>query len=455
MKRILIIDNSTDNLQFMENVLNDRYKLVLEKSGEEALSFLEKNKVDLILLETMMSEMDGFEIFERVKQISVNADTPVVFLTTDAENEIKGLNAGAMDIIRKPIIAEVMINRINNVLQLTELLNQSEQKNCNGTARSEQICEQPDFENDDKNSDRYDFLTGLLNKKSGEPEIANEIARCNGCLVYIDVDNLKKTNDIIGHLAGDRVIKYVGEIIQKHGENNVACRLGGDEFVFFISDVDEKEAKKKIERLMIDFTIGKVDNTYLSFSSLSIGMCMTCPEDFYADVIRKADKALNHVKQSGKAGYYMHINGDTNINKKESVDLNRLVLNLKETKNYVGNLSLEYREFTKVYEFVTKMTERFGLDMQLVMITLEQTNNVEIDIEEQEEAMKCMQTAISESLRGVDLSTRFSSEQFLVVLIKAHKEDIDLVVRRIFDRFYKIYHKNAVNLSYDIARLAK
>ena len=183
MKRILIIDNSTDNLQFMENILNDRYKLVLEKSGEEALSFLEKNKVDLILLETMMSEMDGFEIFERVKQISVNADTPVVFLTTDAENEIKGLNAGAMDIIRKPIIAEVMINRINNVLQLTKLLNQSEQKNCNGTARSEQICEQPDFENDDKNSDRYDFLTGLLNKKSGEPEIANEIARCNGCLV--------------------------------------------------------------------------------------------------------------------------------------------------------------------------------------------------------------------------------------------------------------------------------
>ena len=73
----------------------------------------------------------------------------------------------------------------------------------------------------------------------------------------------------MGHLAGDHAIKYVGEILKKHSENNIACRLGGDEFVFFISNVDEKNAKKKIERLIIDFTMGKEGNTYLSFSSLN------------------------------------------------------------------------------------------------------------------------------------------------------------------------------------------
>ena len=665
MKRILIVDDSATNLQFVESILKDKYKLALAKSGERALRFLEKNEVDLILLDLMMPEMDGFETFDRIKQIPINADTPVVFLTADAdaENEIKGLNKGAMDFIRKPFIPEVMINRINHILQLVELMNELEQKVEEKTAQieqmsfatiatvasmieakdsytkghsvrvseyssrlakkigwseektqnlkyiallhdigkigipdsvlnkpgklsemeyeiikshtsmggdivadietipgvefgaryhherydgkgypenlvaedipevariigicdafdamssnrvyrnkltMEQICEELEknkgtqfdpvltehflelikngelalddekhsedektitnegtsllnqivrnMEEENKKNDRCDFLTGLLNKKNGEIEIAEAIKKGNGCLAFIDLDNLKKTNDIMGHLAGDCAIKYVGEILQKHSENNIACRLGGDEFVFFISNVDEKGARDKIERLMIDFTMGKVDNTHLSFSSLSIGMCMTCPDDFYADVIRKADKALYHVKQSGKAGYYMHVNGDTSINKKECVDLNRLVLNLKQTKSYVGNLSLEYRDFTKVYEFVTKMTERFGWDMQLVMVTLELTNNVEIDIEEQEEAMKCMQAAINESLRGVDLSTRFSSEQFLVVLIKAQREDINLVVRRIFDRFYKIYHKNAVNLSYDIAQLSK
>lgn len=394
MKKILVVGDSATDLQLIENMLKDKYEFELVKSGESALRFLDENKVDMIMFDPVYAE--------HLKTI-----------TNERTNE--------------------------------------------STNKSTGICNRIESGIDEANSENevHDLLTGLLNKKNGETEIADAIKKGNGCLAFIDLDNMKKTNDFMGYLEGDHVIKYVGELLQKRGDNNISCRLGGDEFAFFITDVDEKGAKSIIERLMIDFTIGKVDNTYLSFSSLSIGMCMTCPEDSYADVLRKAEKALNYVKQSGKAGYYMHVNNDPGINKKESVDLNRLVFNLKQTKSYVGNLSLEYKDFAKVYEFLTKMTERFGWNMQFVMITLEPANNTEIDIEEQEEAMKCMQTAINESLRGVDLSTQFSSEQFLVVLIKAKKEDIDTVVRRIFDRFYKIYHKNAVNLSYDMAQLSR
>ena len=66
-----------------------------------------------------------------------------------------------------------------------------------------------------------------------------------------------------------------------------------------------------------------------------------------------------------------------------------------------------------------------------------------------------MEDALSDSLRGVDVSTRFSSEQFLVILINAQEENVDLVVNRIFHRFYKLYHKNAVTVSYDIAKLSE
>ena len=664
MKKILIVDDSPTNLQFVESVLNDKYKLALAKSGERAIKFLEKNKVDLILLDIMMPEMDGFETFECIKQIPLNAETPVVFLTADVdvENEVKGLNMGAVDFVRKPFIPEVMINRINHILQLTELMNDFEKKVEEKTAQIEQIsfatiatiasmieakdsytkghsvrvseysarlakkigwsdqevqnlkyiallhdigkigipdsvlnkpgklseiefdiikshttigadilkdietipgvfvgakyhherydgkgypnnlvgeeipeiariiciadafdamnskrvyrdnlsiekiCEQleknkgtqfdpylaeqflelirtnqliveddtksseeektiteestnllnqivKNIEEETKKNEKNDFLTGLLNKKSGELEIAEAIKKGEGCLAFIDLDNLKKTNDILGHLAGDYAIKYVGEIIRKHSENNIACRLGGDEFLLYMVNVDENMARKQIEQLIVDFNRGKEGITNLSFSTLSVGMCMTYKNDFYSDVIRKADKALYHIKQSGKAGYYMHSNNKTETEKKESVDLNRLVLNLKQSKNYKGNLSLEYRDFTKIYEFVMKMTERFDWGMQLVMITLEQTNAIEIDVEAQEEAMKCMGEAINESLRGVDLSTRFSSEQFLVVLIKAEKGDIDTVVRRIFDKFYRLYDKKIVQISYDIAEL--
>ena len=69
--------------------------------------------------------------------------------------------------------------------------------------------------------------------------------------------------------------------------------------------------------------------------------------------------------------------------------------------------------------------------------------------------MKCMEKTIQASLRNVDVSTRFSSEQFLVVLLNADTEDVTLITNRIFDNFYKVYHKNAVNVSYDIANLSK
>ena len=64
MKRILIVDDSATNLQFVENILKDKFKLALAKSGERAIRYLEKNQVDLILLDLMMPEMDGFETFE-------------------------------------------------------------------------------------------------------------------------------------------------------------------------------------------------------------------------------------------------------------------------------------------------------------------------------------------------------------------------------------------------------
>ena len=71
-----------------------------------------------------MQGMDGFETYERIKKLPMNYDTPVVFLTADSnvENEIKGLNMGAVDFIRKPFVPEVMLNRIDHVLQLEELM---------------------------------------------------------------------------------------------------------------------------------------------------------------------------------------------------------------------------------------------------------------------------------------------------------------------------------------------
>ena len=141
MKHILVVDDTATNLSFIENILKDKYKLALAKSGERALKYLEKTQVDLILLDIMMQGMDGFETFEHIRKLPMSQNTPVIFLTADVnvENEIKGLKMGAMDFIRKPFVPEVMLNRIGHVLQLEELMTDLEQKVEEKTQQIEQI----------------------------------------------------------------------------------------------------------------------------------------------------------------------------------------------------------------------------------------------------------------------------------------------------------------------------
>ena len=309
------------------------------------------------------------------------------------------------------------------------------------------------IEEETQKNEKYDFLTGLLNRKHGETEIAEALKETSGCLAFVDLDNLKKTNDIMGHLAGDYAIKGVGEVLLSFDENAIISRIGGDEFLYYIKDTSEEKAKDRIEDIMEAFQQKKTENTYLSFSSLSVGMCMTQRNDVYSEVLKKADRALYHMKQSGKAGYYMHTHTDGVNNRKASVDLNRIVKNLMDNRAPQGTRNLQYREFTKIYDFLHNLVTRFGYNIHFLMLTLEPEDYNQIDIEEQEYAMECMEKTIKEVLRNIDVSTRFSSEQILVILLNAQDKDVEVIAGRIFSGFHKIYHKNAVNLSYDIADL--
>lgn len=664
MKRIIAVDDNVTNLKMVERVLKDKYKLVLVKSGEKALTYLENNLVDLILLDIVMPEMDGFQVFENIKQLdNSNNSVPVVFLTADTEvgSEVKGLNMGAMDFIKKPFIPEVMLNRIENILELSELMKDLEHKVQEKTRQIEQISFEtiatiasmieakdsytkghsvrvseysarlakelgwsedkignlryvallhdigkvgiPDsvlnkpgklneiefsvikshtsiggdilndiktiagvslgakyhherydgkgyptgvagedipeiariiciadaydamnskriyrdnlskdeiysqlengkgtqfdpkftdlflklldedklvIEDEDElekaeltlteessillnqivnnieenqKSDIYDILTGVLNRKTGESRIAEAVRTRPGCLMFVDLDNLKKTNDSMGHLAGDYVLKNLGTILLKYGDKTIVSRVGGDEFLCYIPEVEEKEAVNMVESIIKEFDFIKKDNEYLKYSSLSIGMYMSSGKELFADAVTNADKALYHIKHSGKAGYCMYSEIEGMQNKKTSIDLNNMVKSLKANRTSHGAINVEFDEFKKIYDFVLNIVHRFDHNLQLIMLTLEPIDYNNFDIEEQEYAMYCMKKAIKGALRNTDVSTRFSSEQFLVILLNATDKDVDMILKRIHEKFDKEYKRNEVNVSYDIADL--
>ncbi len=114
MKKILVVDDSAINLKMADKVLKEieEYKPVLVPSGERAFKFLEKNRPDLILLDIMMPEMDGFEVLERLRADQAAKDIPVVFLTADEEPETRerAEAAGVQDIVMKPFKKEELLS---------------------------------------------------------------------------------------------------------------------------------------------------------------------------------------------------------------------------------------------------------------------------------------------------------------------------------------------------------
>lgn len=121
---ILVVDDDTSNLRMASHILSaEKMRVSCLKSGEETINFLQENRPDLILLDVHMRGMDGFETIAVIRKNKDIADIPVIFLTADDDSntEKKGLEAGAMDFIKKPFVPEVLLLRVRHTIDLIRL----------------------------------------------------------------------------------------------------------------------------------------------------------------------------------------------------------------------------------------------------------------------------------------------------------------------------------------------
>lgn len=157
-----------------------------------------------------------------------------------------------------------------------------------------------------KAKENLDFLTGLPSRNKGEQAIAQLMKHHSGCLVFMDMDNLKTINDIYGHKAGDRVLKLLGNLLLEYSSECLACRLGGDEFLLFMPDADQNSITEVITAIFKKFNTRKEQDPELHAASISARLYMCNIGDSFDECYTKADKALYFVKQNGKSDFSFH-----------------------------------------------------------------------------------------------------------------------------------------------------
>ncbi len=143
-EQVLLVDDDGNNLQILYDTLDGRdYRLLVARTGEDALSVAQKVQPDLILLDIMMPGLDGYEVCERLKADPATADAAVIFLSalTDTKDKVRGLQLGAVDYISKPFQRQEVIARVNTHLKVRRLEQELAHRNRELEAANQHILE--------------------------------------------------------------------------------------------------------------------------------------------------------------------------------------------------------------------------------------------------------------------------------------------------------------------------
>ena len=299
-----------------------------------------------------------------------------------------------------------------------------------------------------------DYLTGVLSKRKGEYEIAAALRAMGGCMLIIDLDNFKKINQTHGHLAGDYALKMTADVLRDVCSQDIVCRTGGDEFLCFAEGMkSQKEAVAKVEKILDAFAKKQQDVDILKEVSLSVGISLSGVDGYeFDELYQRADKALYHVKQNEAIHYGFYHSAELVRTPEQSKnDLETIVELVRQRDGHQGAFRIDYSEFSHIYDFMSRFSERSSQETQLLLFTLFSSDGSEVKLERMEIAMQCMEQAICKSLRGVDVGTRYSSSQFLVVLMGTEKQNIRVATDRIIQNYFKLYGDKDITLTYDVA----
>ncbi len=285
-KTILVIDDTIVNLDILAELLC-KYDVIDAISGEDALEILDFEDVDLILLDIMMPEMDGYEVCKRIKENEKTKDIPIIFITakTDEMSIEKAYDIGGTDYVTKPFMPKELLARVKKELQIQDMM--KELKVLASTDPMTKLYNRRYF------AQISDHILDISRREESDLSI-----------VILDIDKFKNINDNYGHQIGDDVIKKLSNtLMSNQRKSDIVCRYGGEEFVILLPNTSLFGAEilaEKIRKEVEDFTMPFILTNDLKFT-ISLGISKTkLEEKNIEEVLRRADIALYKAKEDGR-----------------------------------------------------------------------------------------------------------------------------------------------------------
>ncbi len=297
MPRILLVEDTEVDAKIVENALDgEPYQLSKVYNGQQALSLVSNKKTDLILLDIILPDMDGFEICQQLKKDYKDIQVVIVTCLDDLESKIKGVELGADDFLVKPIVGRELKARIKTLLEKKVHLDSLRSHYQEALGRSQ-----------------LDWLTGLYNHGYFQQFLGYELKRSlkQGfpvSLIMIDVDDFKRYNDTLGHSAGDVILREMGQVVRNTiREVDFAARYGGEEFAVVLPYVNRDNVMNVVKRIHDALTFHDYfhdKSIKLENPTVSMGIAIF-PEEASnkADLIIQADSMLYLAKKNGKNQY--------------------------------------------------------------------------------------------------------------------------------------------------------
>ncbi len=284
---ILIVEDDTAIQALLTAVLSVNYDLTVIGTGQEALNQMATGAFDLILLDVGLPDMDGFTVCRQLKSDTRTREVPVIFLTSrnSAQDEVKGLEAGGIDYIAKPINPAILWARVNKHVELKH----------SRDALSQMA--------------RLDGLTGLSNRRTFDDILDREwrrLARVGQHLsiIMFDVDHFKLYNDTYGHGPGDVCLKKIArcavDALQRPAD--MVARYGGEEFVAVLPDTQVAGAEAVAQAIRENVAAQNIPHEKSPTAkhvTVSLGHIPKIGRP-PTDLVTAADHALYEAKKTGR-----------------------------------------------------------------------------------------------------------------------------------------------------------